>query len=46
MEHGLCVRLTTSPLLADCLDNVGSSTSHNLIALHGLLWEKLYYFYK
>jgi hypothetical protein len=23
---------------ADCLDSVGSSTSHNPIGLHGLLW--------
>jgi hypothetical protein len=23
---------------ADCLDNVGSSISHNPIDLHGLLW--------
>jgi hypothetical protein len=28
---------------ADCLDNVGSLTSHNLIGLHGLLQECLYF---
>jgi hypothetical protein len=28
--------LTT--IWADCLDNVGSLTSHNPIGLHGLLW--------
>jgi hypothetical protein len=26
-------------LWADCLDNVGSLTSRNLIGLQGLLWE-------
>jgi hypothetical protein len=32
------VRLTTLPAFwADCLDNVGSSTSHNPIGIHGLL---------
>jgi hypothetical protein len=29
--------LTTYHLLADCLDNVGSLTSHNPIGLQGLL---------
>jgi hypothetical protein len=27
----------TAHLLADCLENVGASTSHNPMALHGLL---------
>jgi hypothetical protein len=31
--HSRSVRLTRD----DCLDNVGSSTSHNPIGLHGLL---------
>jgi hypothetical protein len=26
-------------LWADCLENVGTSTSHNLMGLHGLLQE-------
>jgi hypothetical protein len=32
-------------LWADCLDNVGSSTSHNLTGLHVLLRGWLYYYY-
>jgi hypothetical protein len=31
-------------LRTECLDNVGSSTSHNLIGLHGLLRRELYFF--
>jgi hypothetical protein len=30
---------------ADCLDNVRSITSHNLIGLHGLLRGQLYFFF-
>jgi hypothetical protein len=32
-------------LLADCLENVGASTSHNLMGLHGLLQGYLYLFF-
>jgi hypothetical protein len=35
--------LTT--ICADCLDNVGSLTSHNPIDLQGLLWGWLYFFF-
>jgi hypothetical protein len=38
VEHGRCVRLITlPPSVSDCLENVGSSTSHNPVGLHGLL---------
>jgi hypothetical protein len=30
---------------ADCLENVGTSTSHNPMGLHGLLQGQLYLFY-
>jgi hypothetical protein len=30
-------------LCLDCLDNVGSLTSHNPRGLHGLLWGELYF---
>jgi hypothetical protein len=39
------VKLTTSlPSWADCVDNVGPSTSHNLVGLHGLLQGYLCFF--
>jgi hypothetical protein len=31
-------------LCADCLENVGASTSHNPMGLHGLLQGQLYLF--
>jgi hypothetical protein len=31
---------------ADCLENVGTSTSHNPMGLHGLLQGQLYLFYQ
>jgi hypothetical protein len=38
LKNGRCVRPTTSPpSLADCLENVGASTSHNTMDLCGLL---------
>jgi hypothetical protein len=35
--RGRCVSLTNCHLWADCLDNVGSSTCHIPIGVHGLL---------
>jgi hypothetical protein len=43
-KGGLRVRLT-SRLWADCLDNVGTSTSHNPMGLHGLSQGQVYFFY-
>jgi hypothetical protein len=38
IEGGLRLRLTTSPpYMADCLENVGASTSHKPMGLHCLL---------
>jgi hypothetical protein len=39
VKGGRRVRLTTTPpfVSADCLENVGASTSHNPMGLHGLL---------
>jgi hypothetical protein len=37
VKSGRCVRLTTPPLWAVCLDTVGSSASQKRISLHGLL---------
>jgi hypothetical protein len=37
LKGGISIRLTTSPLLAECLENVGASTSHSPIGLHGPL---------
>jgi hypothetical protein len=39
VKDGWRVRLATSPLLTDCLENVGASMSHNPMGLHGLLNE-------
>jgi hypothetical protein len=38
------VRLTTSPpsVTADCVENVGASTYHNPMGLHGLLQRQFY----
>jgi hypothetical protein len=37
VKRGRCIGLTTlSPSVNDCLDNVGSLTSHNPIGLQGL----------
>jgi hypothetical protein len=33
-----------SHLRVDCLENVGASTPHNPVGLHGLLQEQLYLF--
>jgi hypothetical protein len=37
VKDGRRVRLTTLPLSADCLENVGASTSHNPMGHRGLL---------
>jgi hypothetical protein len=44
---GLRVRLTILPPSVSRLskENVGASTSHNPVSLHGLLQEYLYHFY-
>jgi hypothetical protein len=43
VKPGRSVRLITSPhLWADCLENLGFSTYHNFIGLHGLLQGELY----
>jgi hypothetical protein len=43
VKDGRCVRLTTLPLSLSRLsrENVGASTSHNTVGLHGLLENKL-----
>jgi hypothetical protein len=44
VKVGRCVRPTTSPpSVIDCLEDVGASTSHNPVGLHGLLQGKLFY---
>jgi hypothetical protein len=46
VKGGRSVRLTTHRhLWADCLENVGASTSHNPIGFHGLLQGWLYLFF-
>jgi hypothetical protein len=44
VKGGRRVKLTPSPrhLWDDCLENVGASTSHNSMGLHGLLQGQLY----
>jgi hypothetical protein len=35
----------TAHVWADCIENVGTSSSHNPMGLHGLLEEWLYFFF-
>jgi hypothetical protein len=37
VNGGRLVKLTTSPPTVNCLENVGASTSHKPMGLHGLL---------
>jgi hypothetical protein len=41
VKGGRRVRLTSPHLWADCLENVGASTSHNPTGLHGLLLDSV-----
>jgi hypothetical protein len=44
VEDGRRVRLTTSSLSADCLENVAASTSHNPMGLHDPFQGQLYFY--
>jgi hypothetical protein len=44
-KGGRCLRLASRPLKADFLENVGVSTSHNRLGIHGLLQRELYLFH-